>query len=492
MKYKKTVLFFSVVFLFVVSIFVNNNNNVNAEYNTPSYLYVIKNTDNLSINGNVVQRSFYDTVWGGTSNLYVAQLCAYDDTFTYLGKCSFTNGSGINFKVDTSSIITINDFQYYNFTFAYAYPYAFECSYSNVYYVEFNFYRFNGSEYVMYPANTYSIFGPDELSNFYPISNFCNPYAAGYNAGQTAGYDTGYSAGHGAGQTAGYVDSLIDSDNLYYITDSQLLHSPLPVSGVSGYIRADFVITYGMTYHTLISAVRAYDTGKNLLSGGNCYIAGGSLYCDITFSAVVIDDIQYFPYTVYNASSYYQSADLLTLVYCDYMNVYALEFGFSYGGNLFYFNNGVGAFNLAGVSGDLGFCSNTLWDNDFYNKQDLSYDTGYSEGNTAGYNTGFTAGQTDGYDTGYSEGNIAGYSAGQTAGYDTGYSEGNTVGYNSGFDVGYTDGMGQLGFIGVITKVFSTIDGVLTLEIFPNFKLWYIVSLPVVFGVLMFFKKIIG
>lgn len=75
-------------------------------------------------------------------------------------------------------------------------------------------------------------------------------------------------------------------------------------------------------------------------------------------------------------------------------------------------------------------------------------------------------------------------------GYNTGYSDGHSQGYNVGVDVGYNKGFGDgaasgdTPSINWIRKVFDTINNILNIELFPNFKLSYIIGIFIIFPVL--------
>lgn len=124
------------------------------------------------------------------------------------------------------------------------------------------------------------------------------------------------------------------------------------------------------------------------------------------------------------------------------------------------------------------------------------YDLGYSAGQTAGYESGYTAGyeagQTAGYSAGYEAGLIGGYDSAYEDGFDAGetagYVEGWDDGYNVGYDYGYTAGQisAQEGTENFSTNWFvsilSGVGGILSIEIFPNFRIGFLLLIPVVFG----------
>lgn len=79
--------------------------------------------------------------------------------------------------------------------------------------------------------------------------------------------------------------------------------------------------------------------------------------------------------------------------------------------------------------------------------------------------------------------------------YQEGYNDGYHDGEQEGYENGYYDGYDEGEYYGSMTQpifrlfnaVFRTIDSVLQTEILPGIKLWYIVSIPLVFLIIQFF-----
>ena len=67
--------------------------------------------------------------------------------------------------------------------------------------------------------------------------------------------------------------------------------------------------------------------------------------------------------------------------------------------------------------------------------------------------------------------------------YDT-YNSGYNIGYNVGVDFGTTSTKW-------IQAVFGAVDDVLQVEILPNFKLWYLIGIPLLFSAVIFVFKIL-
>ena len=64
--------------------------------------------------------------------------------------------------------------------------------------------------------------------------------------------------------------------------------------------------------------------------------------------------------------------------------------------------------------------------------------------------------------------------------------------YKTAYEIGYSEGMHfSTSSTNWIKSVFDAVDGVLQIEILPNFKLWYIVAIPLLFGCVLFVFKIL-
>ena len=64
--------------------------------------------------------------------------------------------------------------------------------------------------------------------------------------------------------------------------------------------------------------------------------------------------------------------------------------------------------------------------------------------------------------------------------------------YETAYQIGYSEGMHfSTSSTNWIKSVFNAVDGVLQIEILPNFKLWYIVAIPLLFGCVLFVFKIL-
>lgn len=64
--------------------------------------------------------------------------------------------------------------------------------------------------------------------------------------------------------------------------------------------------------------------------------------------------------------------------------------------------------------------------------------------------------------------------------------------YETAYTIGYSEGMHfSTSSTNWIKSVFKAVDSVLQIEILPNFKLWYIVAIPLLFGCVLFVFKIL-
>lgn len=74
----------------------------------------------------------------------------------------------------------------------------------------------------------------------------------------------------------------------------------------------------------------------------------------------------------------------------------------------------------------------------------------------------------------YSDSFESGYEAGKTEGYNQGYQTGKTDGYSEG----YADGSDGSFSPSWLSALFSSLDAIFQVEIFPSFKLWYLIGAP--------------
>lgn len=64
--------------------------------------------------------------------------------------------------------------------------------------------------------------------------------------------------------------------------------------------------------------------------------------------------------------------------------------------------------------------------------------------------------------------------------------------YETAYSIGYSEGMHfSTSSTNWIKSVFNAVDSILQIEILPNFKLWYIVAIPLLFGCVLFVFKIL-
>lgn len=96
------------------------------------------------------------------------------------------------------------------------------------------------------------------------------------------------------------------------------------------------------------------------------------------------------------------------------------------------------------------------------------------------------SGMTDNYGSGYN----LGYNDGKEYGYTIGYNDAKVIEYGRG----YSEGLASPRTNSPIDMVFDTfikIGGFMSIEVFPNITIGLLVSLPLVFGLIMFIVKIV-
>lgn len=74
--------------------------------------------------------------------------------------------------------------------------------------------------------------------------------------------------------------------------------------------------------------------------------------------------------------------------------------------------------------------------------------------------------------------------------YINGFNDGKIDGFNDGYKDGYKNGVkdtsATINEQTWLTSIFKTIDTCLSIEIFPKFKLWYLISIPIMFALVRF------
>ena len=111
-----------------------------------------------------------------------------------------------------------------------------------------------------------------------------------------------------------------------------------------------------------------------------------------------------------------------------------------------------------------------------------------------GYNNGFLYGQQIGYENGYTEAEDyyeelilpqvkIEY---EEIGYENGFIYGQQIGYNDGYNDGVVSGSNNFNILNLIRSLFDLVWGVLNVEMLPNIKLIYIVSIPLILSVIKF------
>lgn len=89
----------------------------------------------------------------------------------------------------------------------------------------------------------------------------------------------------------------------------------------------------------------------------------------------------------------------------------------------------------------------------------------------------------------YSEGYKDGYDQGKNDGFNEGYQEGEKDGFNEGYQEGLEQGRAENDSYGIapfVQSIFNGFSTMLNVEIFPKIKLWYIIGIPLIFGIVRF------
>lgn len=93
------------------------------------------------------------------------------------------------------------------------------------------------------------------------------------------------------------------------------------------------------------------------------------------------------------------------------------------------------------------------------------------------------------YSQGYEDGYDAGKNDGIEEGYQEGYQEGEENGFNDGYQEGYQQGKAENDSYGIapfVQTIFNGFSTMLNVEIFPKIKLWYLIGIPLIFGIVKF------
>lgn len=128
---------------------------------------------------------------------------------------------------------------------------------------------------------------------------------------------------------------------------------------------------------------------------------------------------------------------------------------------------------------DIGFSSFNLNQNGIfissYNSANLLVATPFS------YKSDYSQGYEDGYEAGKNEG--------IEEGYQQGYDDGEENGFNDGYQMGLEQGRAENDSYGItpfVQTIFNGFSTMLNIEIFPKIKLWYIIGIPLIFGIVKF------
>lgn len=122
------------------------------------------------------------------------------------------------------------------------------------------------------------------------------------------------------------------------------------------------------------------------------------------------------------------------------------------------------------------------------------YYRGYDDGFKLGYEQGYNLGRDSGFNEGLEDGKILGFNFGrETYGHWDGTSWLTATEYGlSAFQQGYLDGLEEQNPFGIYDMVghgFNVLGAILDRDIWPGFKIGYLLYIPLGFALLMFFLK---
>lgn len=112
------------------------------------------------------------------------------------------------------------------------------------------------------------------------------------------------------------------------------------------------------------------------------------------------------------------------------------------------------------------------------------YELGFREGKTEGSNEGYVSGYETGYQEGYQEGLNQENNEAFITGYEQGFEDGKIEGYQEGFEEGANSGSSDI--VKLLEQIFKSMDKILSVEILPNIKIWYLIGIPLVLSILHF------
>ena len=100
------------------------------------------------------------------------------------------------------------------------------------------------------------------------------------------------------------------------------------------------------------------------------------------------------------------------------------------------------------------------------------------------HDEGYNVGYEDGYPVGYQEGKDDGIDEGFQLGYDEGFEDGQDDGIDIGIPIGYNQGIAKNLSSNWLTQTFTSITNIFKIEIFPGFKIGFLLAIPLVFMLL--------
>jgi len=217
---------------------------------------------------------------------------------------------------------------------------------------------------------------------------------------------------------------------------------------------------------------------------------GAYYYFDFTF----LDS--YYNYFIINLTQYYDSIEILPVVYLSGgWEVFSLD-GFyeSRREYLFweiYFGSSFdNSYYVLATNYDYIFNLDNNVAGSFSNGYYIGYDEGYYTGKSDGINEGWQPAYDSGYDYGYDKGYDDGYDNGIKKVFNNGFigtdfNDNQSYPYYQGFNQGIETASDNT-FYGIISQVFSGIGTFLAIELLPNITFGAIFAVPLVFGIIFF------
>ena len=289
-----------------------------------------------------------------------------------------------------------------------------------------------------------------ELSKYQPNLNYI--YNQGYNDGYDIGEDNGYNHGYDEGYEEGYKNGLIEdnaniyslySDLYFGVTEGDSMPNLKNYKFTTPYYSSGFEITKNSISPTQSMFESVEVAIENGSQKNNFFVL------DFTKSGGLnVNRYPYFGFSRYDYGINIQILDEQNNLYFLYSADY--DFNSFKSINIKDITNGINILKI-GVNASN---SNSLY---FTIACDNSYNQGFNQGYEEGNNNGF----------------------------NDGYEEGHNNGYLEGLEQGRADN-DSYGIAPFVQSIFNGFGNMLSVEIFPSIKLWYLIGIPLIFGIVRF------